>query len=225
MTDLANVRVTLVDDHPLVAYSIVTALAREGVACVPVNPAPLPDLVEAIKATQPTAVLLDLDLGPFGDSLPLIAPLTAADIRVLMLTASTDRVRLAETVEAEAIGVVQKSAAFPELIATIRAAVLEPRVLSGAGSTALLQELAAHRQQVASMRAPFDALTPREQETLAELADGATVSEIAGRWVVSETTVRSHVRAILMKLDVQSQLQAVVMAVRHGWIDPDRPAQ
>jgi DNA-binding NarL/FixJ family response regulator len=215
--------IALVDDHPLVSYSIVTALRALGITCVPIQPGSLDDMRAAIFEAEPTLVLLDLDLGPFGASLSLIEPLTAADIRVMMLTAETDRVRLAEALERGASRIVLKSADFTALIETIRLAV-ESDLRSDPLTDQLLAELYDHRRKQADARAPFENLTAREKEVLAALATGDSVHAIARAWVVSETTIRSHVRAILLKLNVQSQLQAVVKAVRHGWISPEEPA-
>jgi DNA-binding NarL/FixJ family response regulator len=222
---VSRTTIALVDDHPLVSYSIVTALGAAGITCVPVEPGPAAEVQAAIADIAPDLVLLDLDLGPFGDSLPLIEPLTAAGIRVVMLTAETDRLRLAQTLERGALRIVPKTSAFPELIASIRSVAADPPTGLDAHGERLLAELADQRRRAADARAPFDTLTTREQEVLAALADGDTVRDIAHNWVVSETTVRSHVRAILLKLDVQSQLQAVVKAVQQGWVPrPPDPA-
>jgi DNA-binding NarL/FixJ family response regulator len=66
--------------------------------------------------------------------------------------------------------------------------------------------------------APFRTLTEREREALLAMGHGQSVSEIAAAWVVSEATVRTHVRGVLGKLDVRSQLAAVGMALRCGWL-------
>ncbi|MGH8890743.1 MAG: response regulator transcription factor, partial [Acidothermaceae bacterium] len=71
----------------------------------------------------------------------------------------------------------------------------------------------AHERQLA----PFDALTARERDVLAELIHGRQVNEISRLLFVSEATVRTHVRAILLKLDVTSQLAAVAQATEAGW--------
>jgi DNA-binding NarL/FixJ family response regulator len=214
-------RVVLVDDHALVVETLAAALADAGVTCTAVAPRPAGQLLAALISEEPSLVLLDLDLGPFGDSIPLIAPLTESDIRVVVLTAQTDRTRLGEAVEQGAIRIVPKTAQFAKLVATIRETTLADGVRRDPEAQALLLDLAAYRARAAAMRAPFDALTDREKQTLVELAQGRTVQQIASRWVVAETTVRSHVRAILTKLDARSQLQAVVHAVHAGWIDPE----
>jgi DNA-binding NarL/FixJ family response regulator len=73
------------------------------------------------------------------------------------------------------------------------------------------------RAQTESALAPFRRLTPREEEVLAALVDGEPAVAIAGRATVSEATVRSHIRSVLTKLGVGSQLQAVAKARHAGW--------
>jgi DNA-binding NarL/FixJ family response regulator len=71
------------------------------------------------------------------------------------------------------------------------------------------------------MRQRLERLTPREAQVLRELMAGHQVGEIARTWFVSETTVRTQVKAILTKLEVRSQLAAVGLAHRAGWQPPD----
>lgn len=210
----------LVDDHALVVHTLTAALRAAGVECTAVAPRPMGPLLAALVEAEPSVVLLDLDLGPFGDSTALIAPLTRANIRVVLLTAETDRIRLAEAIEQGAVRIVPKTTQFADLVGTIRRVTLSDGIRRDPHAAELLAALAAHRAQELAARQPFDRLTVREKETLTALASGWTVHDIAARWVVADTTVRSHVRAILSKLGVQSQLQAVVRAVHHGWISP-----
>ena len=71
-------------------------------------------------------------------------------------------------------------------------------------------------------REPFDRLTSREQQVLHALADGRSVACIAEDWFVSEATVRSQVRGVLLKLGVSSQLEAVARATKAGWLNAGR---
>jgi DNA-binding NarL/FixJ family response regulator len=65
---------------------------------------------------------------------------------------------------------------------------------------------------------PFEQLTRREAETLQRLCEGGVASAIAEEWVVSLATVRSHIRSVLVKLGVSSQLEAVALAHQSGWL-------
>ena len=70
----------------------------------------------------------------------------------------------------------------------------------------------------AAQRPGLERLTGRERQVLEALGEGRTVTDIAASWVVSESTVRSQVRGILTKLGVTSQLEAVALALRVGWL-------
>jgi len=73
-------------------------------------------------------------------------------------------------------------------------------------------------EQESEAREPFERLTAREQQVLRELGNGKVVTTIAEEWFVSEATVRSQVRGVLTKLAVSSQLEAVALALRVGWL-------
>jgi DNA-binding NarL/FixJ family response regulator len=76
---------------------------------------------------------------------------------------------------------------------------------------------AAPQQRLAAPVTSFDWLTARESAVLAMLMDGQSVARISAAWYVSEATVRTQVRAVLQKLGVNSQLEAVALATRAGW--------
>jgi DNA-binding NarL/FixJ family response regulator len=93
-------------------------------------------------------------------------------------------------------------------------------ILDPAGRAELLEELAQAREAQERVDESYRRLTERERDTLHALGDGQSVCEIAKVWVVSEATVRSHVRGLLVKLGVGSQLAAVSEARRNSWLTP-----
>jgi len=90
-----------------------------------------------------------------------------------------------------------------------------------AARDALLAHLAEHRRDTDALRSSFGRLTEREAAVLAAIVDGANADEIAARMTVAVSTVRSHIRSILDKLGVNSQLAAVALARRAGWPGDD----
>lgn len=213
--------VALVDDHALVVHALSAALTERGIRCIPIVPGPISVLLTEITAIEPAVALLDLDLGPHGSSIPLIAPLVAAGVRVLILTGHNEPLQLARALEAGALRIIMKGAGFTELVETVSQVTAAREPESDPAAAELLAMLAAHERRESEQQSGWESLTLRERETLAALAQSRTVREIAKSWTVAETTVRSHVRSILQKLGVQSQLQAVVTAVHHGWVDPE----
>ncbi len=210
--------ILIVDDHELVAGTLALALRQQGMEAEVATAQTREALLEGARLMMPALVLLDLDLGPpLGSGLDLIGPLVAAGATVVMVTAVTDRARLGACIEAGAAGVVSKAVGLPELLAAVhRAAAGEP-ALEPAEREDLLAELRLRRIEERQRMARFWSLTGREQEVLARLVAGEQAEAIAAQSFVSVATVRSHIRAILLKLGVSSQLAAVALARQAGW--------
>jgi DNA-binding NarL/FixJ family response regulator len=211
------VDVVIVEDHELLAQSLALALRARDLHVV-ISPAVTADpVITLVRDHRPRLVLLDLDLGEHGPSVPLISRCVDEGARVLMLTAVTDRARLAACIEAGAVGVVAKAQPLDELVSAITEVIEQGTALSYGQRQQWLAELREHRSLEAHRLEPFARLTERERQVLAALLDGLSADRIAEEWVVSITTVRSQIRSILLKLGVNSQLQAVAEARRAGW--------
>ncbi len=211
-------RVVIVDDHLLIAETLRIALAAREIPATVVTPCALAELATAVLGEQPDLVLLDLDLGAIGDATPLVAPLTRAGSRVLIVSGVPDRLRIATALQQGAIGYRSKTDGLDLLVATAVEALTGPVPLDAATRSSLLDELRRERQRLAGLLGPFDSLTDREGAVLRAMARGFAVADIAADWVVSEATVRSHVHGVLRKLGVRSQLAAVAAAVQAGWL-------
>jgi DNA-binding NarL/FixJ family response regulator len=217
--DCALTRAVLVDDHQLLAQTLALALGFEGIDCTVADLGDRDALVQAIVGGPPALVLLDLDLGgAIGDGTDLVAPFVAAGCRVLVVSGSTDVDQVCRAVEAGAAGVVSKNAPFERLLEAALAAARGEEVMTHDERLAVLDEARRRRAVRAQDLAPFERLSDREGQVLRALAGGLSVSAIAEEWFVSEATVRSQVRAILTKLGVSSQLEAVAAAHRHRWL-------
>jgi DNA-binding NarL/FixJ family response regulator len=220
---LIGVRVGLIEDHTLLAQSLLLTLRSEG-ADVEVIEVPrrggVAAVVEPCLRHRPHVVLLDLSLGEGAiDGDQLIAPLVRIGTKVVMLTGSTDAARLGGCLELGAIAVIAKAEPLDFLVEQVRRAAHGERVLTAQRRLDLLLEGRKERAEREQRLAPFESLTEREQQVLAELVHGHQVEEISHRMFVSAATVRTHVRAILQKLGVRSQLAAVARAREVGWED------
>ena len=221
MTD----RTLLIDDHRLLAESLALVLSQRGVQLEHLDPQPFPTLVERAHALAPDLVLLDGDLGGGHDGTRYIRPLRATGARVVMLTGSRDEIALARALEAGAHGIIDKAWSLEQLQHRIEAAARGAEVTPAPVRQRLLGELRARRAGHARRRGPFEALSTREQEVLRALVSGEPVERIARGSYVSVATVRTQVRAILRKLGVTSQLEAVALARSCGWPDRRVPAR
>jgi DNA-binding NarL/FixJ family response regulator len=223
MMPLERNRIVLVEDHSLFAESLEMALHLEGFEAERValeRDMTTGRLAAAVLALRPRTVLLDLDLGAYGDGMALIRPLTDARAAVIVVTSTTDRTRWGECVSHGARKIVPKNAPLSEIIACVRRIGNGLPMMLPAEREELLE---CWRQRVAAEKEilkRLQQLTVREGEVLGLLMSGQQVSEIARERFVSESTVRTQVKAILAKLQVGSQLTAVGLAHRANWSPP-----
>lgn len=209
--------VLIIDDHELVGSSLMLSLRSEGLRADWRGTAGgEAGILADVQRLRPKLVLLDLDLGRDHDGrkldgVHLVGPLIAAGCRVLILSGSSDQVRIGGALADGALAWVPKNAALPALLRSVRAAAAGREVMSPERRQ---QFIDVHREQTSArseLRARLDKLTHREREVLAELAQGHRAQAVAERFVVSLATVRTQIRAILVKLEVTSQLEAVAL--------------
>jgi DNA-binding NarL/FixJ family response regulator len=221
--DEGDVTVLVVEDHALLAQTLVIALNAEGCSARVAELVSPAMLLQQVRTLCPSVVLLDLDLGILGDGVALVQPLTELGARVLVVSGTSDRLRLAETVERGAVGFLSKLVPFEQLLHAVLEVVAQRPVLSTARRYELMAELRSARAARRKDLAPFKALTPRERVVLGALAQGQRAETIAAAAVVSEATIRSQIRGVLAKLGVNSQLEAVALAWSVGWFPAERP--
>lgn len=214
-------RIIVVDDHPLLAAGLGRELERAGALVELLEPHGGPQaLVSTIGEARPDCAVLDLGLPFAGGGAALIGPLAAESVPVVVLTGETSRELLTRSAGEGARAVLSKSEPLPDIVETIL------RVADGETvQTSRRAELSAERQQLLAAeherRAPFDELTPREQQILAGLMTGCSPAVLAEQNYVSVATVRTQVKSLLRKLGVGSQLEAVALANRRGWRPDD----
>jgi two-component system, NarL family, nitrate/nitrite response regulator NarL len=220
----AERRVIIVEDHRLFAEAVDLALTAEGYDVgridVPADPGSPGALVAAIVKQQPVVVLLDLDLGRFGDGLRVIGPIARSGANVIVVTGSTDLARWGDAVQAGARKVLSKSQSLQDILATVRRIIAGLPVMDREEREELVSEWTRMREELHEMRERLEQLTNRESVVLGHLMKGRAVRQIAGLSTVSEATVRTQVKSILAKLEVSSQLAAVGMAHEIGWRAP-----
>jgi DNA-binding NarL/FixJ family response regulator len=208
---VTEIRVLIVDDHPAVRRGLRTFLELAGDLRVTGEAADGPTAIEMVEQTAPDVVLLDMVL-PGLDGVAVLRELARRGLpaKVLVVTSFTDRARLLPAVRAGARGYLSKDVDPPALVAAVRSV--------HAGHLLLEPEVAA---TLLSAPAGPPALTARERDVLALIADGRSNREIARTLVVAEKTVKTHVSSILMKLGLADRTQAALHAVRTGLVPRD----
>jgi DNA-binding NarL/FixJ family response regulator len=205
-------RVVLVDDHRLFAAALGASLVAEGFSVTVPELTDMTLLCHVVLDAAPDVILLDLDLGAVCGGESLLGPFVGSGAGVLVVSGTTDDAMIESCLEQGAAGWISKCAPFDELLESVRA------VAAGAqGPRPTRRTPAAPQHGHAAPRTSFEWLTARESAVLAMLMDGQSVARISAAWYVSEATVRTQVRAVLQKLGVNSQLEAVALATRAGW--------
>ena len=212
----ADAAVLIVDDHELVGTALVMSLAADGLSAHRCRPSSVQEALQLAAGFVPGVALLDLDLGRDSagrrmDGLDLVGPLVEAGWRVLIVTGTADQSRIGGALAAGAAGWVPKSAPLPSLLRTVRD-LLAGRVILAAGRRRQLVELdLARSAEQRVLTDKLERLTQREREVLSRLAAGYRAQAVADHFVVSLATVRTQIRAVLTKLEVTSQLEAVAL--------------
>jgi DNA-binding NarL/FixJ family response regulator len=220
--------IAVVDDHALFAESLVTALRLRGnSACrIPVEQTYRSSvrLLPTILQGLPSIVLLDLDLGMLSSGMDLIGPLSTTGIAVVVVTGLVDRARWGECIERGARTVVPKHASLKEIVATVRRIENGLPAMVATERTNLLECWRDQKAREQGTVSRLGQLSRREAEVLGQLMSGLRVAEIAQQGFVSESTIRTQVKAVLAKLQVSSQLTAVGLAYAACWTPPDPDA-
>lgn len=212
------IRLLLVDDHAAFRQPLGYLLDRQPDMTV-TGQAGTCDDARALDA-EADVVVLDIAL-PDGSGLELLSHFRQRDPRpqVLMLTATEDPETHASAIEAGAAGVLVKWVGIDEIVEAVRRVASGESLLSRAEVAQMLRLAGTARERLKEAHDAFGRLTAREREVLAALADGLSDKDLARRLGITDHTARVHVTNILGKLGVESRLQAVVYAVRHGQVD------
>ena len=180
--------------------------------------------VEMARELQPDVVLMDIRM-PEMDGIEATRLITGVDDegapRVLMLTTFDLNEYVYEAIRAGASGFLLKDVPPEQLAAGIRVVAAGDALLAPAITKRLIQEFAQARPaEPPAPPASFEELTARELEVFLLIARGMSNAEIAAELVVSETTVKTHVARLLMKLGLRDRVQAVVLAYESGLVTP-----
>ena len=213
-------RVLIADDHPLFRDGLRSLLEARGIDVVG-EARNGREAVEQTRRLRPEVVLMDLNMPELG-GLPATRLISAEqpEVRVVVLTASEDDADLFEAIKSGAQGYLFKNLDSEELFRLLEGVARGEPALTPSLARKLLGEFARPPAPVQPAVEGPQALTDREREVLDLLVQGITSNrELAERLVVSENTVKYHLRNILDKLHVQNRAQVVAYAVRHGIVE------
>ena len=220
-----TIRVAVVDDQEVVRAAFGALLATQHDFTVVGAAADGTAAVELCRRVRPTVVLMDVRM-PAMDGIEATRRIVSSFEpeecpRIVMLTTFDLDQHVYDALAAGASGFLLKDTTAEHLFQAVRV-VAEGEALLAPGITRrLIAEFARQRGRPSGASAPaLSALTPRETDVLRLIAQGLSNPEIAGRLVVGEETVKTHVSRILAKLGLRDRTQAVVAAYESGLVVP-----
>jgi DNA-binding NarL/FixJ family response regulator len=218
----APIRIVVADDHQVVRAGFAALLDTQpdftvvGTAC---------DGAEAVimgRDLRPDVLLMDVRM-PGTDGIEATRQLAAGQPggpRVLMLTTFDLDDYVFEALRAGASGFLLKDVTAERLFDAVRVVAAGDALLAPAVTRRLILEFARLRPAPVAAQPALAALTPRETEVLSLVAEGLSNQQIAGRLVVAEETVKTHVSRVLHKLGLRDRTQAVIAAYESGLVVP-----
>ena len=217
----APVRVLIVDDDDLMRAGLRSVLSSDDAIEVVGEASDGRQAIERAPRLLADVVLMDVRM-PRMDGIAATGELLAAapEAKVLIVTTFEHDEYVFGALKAGASGFLLKRASPEELIAAIHTVASGDALLSPSVTRRVVDQMA--RQPLIEAEVTLDELTPREREVLELIAQGLSNSEIAVALVVEQTTVKSHVKRILMKLSLRDRVQAVILAYETGLISPGR---
>jgi NarL family two-component system response regulator LiaR len=214
------IRLLLADDHTVVRQGTAELLRRESDLEVIAEAENGLQGVELAQELKPDIVVMDVRMPELSgiDATRRIRE-TMPDVRVLVLTAHEDDQYVFSLLQAGASGYLLKTAPISELVKAIRQVKEGFSPIDPTIARKLIARVSGRQGEAAPADMPAsEELTARELEVLQMLAQGLTNRAIAERLFISDRTVQAHLSSIFSKMNVTSRLEAVMTAIRRGWL-------
>jgi DNA-binding NarL/FixJ family response regulator len=214
-----TVGVLIVDDDKLMRTGLRAVLSVDDGIEVVGEASDGRSAIDRSRRLKPDIVLMDVRM-PVLDGISATRELLAADedVRVIILTTFEQDDYVFGGLAAGASGFLLKRAEPEELIAAIHTVAAGEALLSPSVTRRVIEEMARQPTLGEADDRRLRELTGREREVLELIAQGCTNAEIGERLVIEESTVKTHVKRILMKLDLRDRVQAVIFAYETGLI-------
>lgn len=210
-------RVLIADDDNLMRAGLVELLSNDPAIEILGQASTGREAVDRARHLEPDVVLMDVRM-PDLDGIAATRELsrTAPESKVLILTTFEQDDYIFGALRAGASGFLLKRTRPEDLIAAVHTVAAGDSLLSPSVTRRVIDRMAQQSAPVFDHIRRLDELTPRETEVLELIARGLSNREIASALTVEESTIRTHVKHILMKLDLRDRVQAVIFAYETG---------
>ncbi len=210
-------RLLIIDDHEMVREGLKAMLVTEPDFDIVGGAANARQALEMIEQVHPDVVLLDVRL-PDASGVEVCRTLTERfpEIGVIMLTTFTDEQVIAQCIQAGARGFIIKDVERFDLKRSIRAVARGEAAIDSKAAVAVLAQL--RRTPSVNAEPTPEALSAQQLVILRLVAQGLSSREIGVQLYLSENTVKGYVQEILHRLNVKNRTEAVMVAVKQGWL-------
>jgi DNA-binding NarL/FixJ family response regulator len=222
---MKDITLLIVDDHPLFRQGVADALALEEGFRVVGQAADGKHALELIRDLEPDIAVLDVNLPEMnGQQITHLVNQEKLPTRILLLTGYDDLEQAIHAAHAGAAAYCAKDIQPQGLVSVIREVANGKYVIDGNVFNRreldewLESQLEGARRSYSEPGSPFHPLSDREMEVLSCVVRGMSNKEIAGLLGISHQTVKNHVTSILRKFGVEDRTQAVVYALKRGWV-------
>jgi RNA polymerase sigma factor (sigma-70 family) len=214
-------RVLIADDDDLMRAGLIELLSNDATIEIIGQAATGREAIQRTRQLAPDVVLMDVRM-PDLDGIAATRELSRADPRakILILTIFEQDDYVFGALRAGASGFLLKRTRPEELIAAVHTIARGDSLLSPSVTRRVIDRMAKQPVPDLTDQAMLDALTPRERDVLQLVARGLSNREIATELVVEESTIRSHMKRILMKLQLRDRVQVVIYAYETGLNQP-----
>jgi DNA-binding NarL/FixJ family response regulator len=222
---MEEITIVVVDDHPLFRQGVINTLSLEAGYRIIGQASNGADALTMIRTLLPQVAVVDINLpGMNGQQITHLVVQEKLPTRIVLLTAYDDHEQIIHAAWAGAAAYCAKDIEPLRLVQTIKDVVngkfvIEDRVFTQKEFEDWLNdEMEKARLLYSEPGSPFHPLSEREAEVLTCVVKGMSNKEIASSLGISHQTVKNHVTSILRKFGVEDRTQAVVYALKHGWV-------
>ena len=208
-------RLLLVDDHALFREGLISLLSYQDDFTVVGEAEDRESALDQARALKPDIVLMDVELpGEDGVAVTQRLKTEMPEVTIVMLTVHDDSQTLFEAIKAGAQGYLVKNVRSRELLDQLRGLARGEAAISRRMAARILEEIRGETEPFG----PGEELTARELEVLELVVARLSNAEIAERLVISEHTVKNHMKSILSKLHLHNRHQAAAYGIARGWL-------
>jgi DNA-binding NarL/FixJ family response regulator len=212
---MSDMRVMIVDDHPVTRDGLRTALGVAEDVEVVGEASSGEEAVERVQEVSPDVIFMDVRMpGMNGIQATKQIRERRPNTKVILFTIDESRASVADAIQAGVSGYLLKDAGIGELVNAARQAMQGKAVIHPSLTQAFIEEV-----QLVERRTAEAPLSPREVEILQKVAYGSTTKEVADELGISFHTVKTHLERIFEKLGANDRAQAVAIAIRSGLVE------